>query len=126
LAALSRAGELTPSVLSSCRARLTRVSFPPFLGLGTTADLKDGALGALAALSRAGGLTPSAESMAVSRVLANDANVLLLAKHFGESPRFGDHLGLALAAPAAPLSVLVAQAPANKAGWTPPKPISRC
>lgn len=69
-------------------------------------DLMDTALGALAALARSGALDPAAEAQAVSRILMRDSNVLLIAKHFGASPRFAQHLGAALAAPASPLGEL--------------------
>jgi hypothetical protein len=66
----------------------------------------DTALGAIAALSRSGALDPEIESHAISRILQRDSNVLLIAKHFGASPRFAQHLSTALAAPSSPLDVL--------------------
>jgi flavocytochrome c len=86
----------------------------------------DTALGAVAALSHSAALDPAAEAQAVARILMRDSNVLLIAKHFGASPRFVQHLAAALAVPAAPLDVLGAlpAATAPVPATTAPMPVT--
>ena len=109
VAAILRAkGKMEPPLLKSSTifdSLLEEPTVPSSFDSTKVELMMDTALHHLAALRRRGLLPIEMEIEAVGRALGADSRVLLLCKHFGNSPSFASHLKEALDSPPAPLSL---------------------